>query len=232
VLDNNGVLYVGSQDGYLYAIQTESDSLASIPWPKQGCNIFNTNRVLYPAPSLFFPSDSATAMDTSLELSWHKVQGAKQFVVEFASNSNFTNSITREITDTSTIFHGLQHGQIYYWRVRTDFGIKLSNWSPVRNFKTTNVTGIEDLAESAYWLKQNYPNPFDYSTIIEFRIPKTDHILLVLTDMSGKEIVLFDGVLSEGTYQFKVLKNNLHSGVWLYSIRTNEYLEAKKMIIE
>jgi PKD repeat protein len=332
LVDNKGVYYVGNQDGFIYAIQTESDSLSDAPWPKQSCNIYNTNRVLYPAPILASPTNELKDLDINVQLLWSKVAGCKQFIVDFASNPSFSSSITREISDTTTTFSGLQHGKTYYWRVRSDFGPRqsiwtktrcfttvseipdvpnvpelsspangafdqpteldlrweiseraaiyslqvsnvsdfstsiidqdsiiatqcsvigltdettyywrvsasneggTSNWSSVWNFTTVNPTGIdENDSYNYYWLKQNFPNPFDNTSVIEFNIPKSDHVRLVLTDMSGKEILLIDGQLSKGNYQVKVSKNDLHDGLWIYRLSTNEYFKVRKMIVE
>lgn len=83
-------------------------------------------------------------------------------------------------------------------------------------------------------LAQNYPNPFNPETTIEYSIPKSSYISLIVYDALGREIVkLVDEVKSPGNYSatFNVLNNSIASGVYFYTLRTNDHFETKKMIL-
>lgn len=86
-------------------------------------------------------------------------------------------------------------------------------------------------------LKQNYPNPFNYQTTIEYSIQKPDFYFFGLYDFLGKEILRKDlGFLKEGNYSLKLSFNHhkefmLASGLYIYSLRNNNSIQYKKMIL-
>ena len=81
-------------------------------------------------------------------------------------------------------------------------------------------------------LKQNYPNPFNPVTKIEFSLPAPGYLRLTVTDITGKEVaVLSDEFLKAGKYSYIFDGSNYASGVYFYSIETNEFKECKKMAL-
>jgi hypothetical protein len=82
-------------------------------------------------------------------------------------------------------------------------------------------------------LEQNYPNPFNPKTVISFGIPVATNVTLKVYDMSGQEVAtLFNNeFLSEGLRRVEFDGSNLASGVYFYSIITNEFSDIKKMIL-
>lgn len=90
-------------------------------------------------------------------------------------------------------------------------------------------------------LYQNYPNPFNPETKIKFEINTKQHIKLIIYDVLGNEIAtLVDDEKQAGMYevQFSPQTINLNrggakklsSGVYIYSLRTDEGVINKKMI--
>ena len=102
-------------------------------------------------------------------------------------------------------------------------------------------TGVNDVqADNAktYKLIGNYPNPFNPTTTIEFSIPNSQLVSIVIYDILGRQIkTLFNGDLKSGKHD--VLwdgKNNLgdvvNSGIYLYKIKTANKLLSGKMILQ
>ncbi|MCU0371965.1 MAG: T9SS type A sorting domain-containing protein, partial [Ignavibacteria bacterium] len=90
---------------------------------------------------------------------------------------------------------------------------------------------------SEYELFQNFPNPFNPSTVIKFRIPKNSFVKIIVYDASGKKISeLINQNMKAGEYEIPFFLNNYgkngnSSGVYFYKIEANEYTCTKKMIL-
>jgi len=83
-----------------------------------------------------------------------------------------------------------------------------------------------------YLLQQNYPNPFNTSTSIKYHIPSQANVSLKLYDILGKEVaILVDDQKPAGRYKVDFTENNLSSGVYFYSLRTDNYFQTNKMIL-
>jgi len=67
---------------------------------------------------------------------------------------------------------------------------------PITNFNTIgdNMNRITD-----FYLSDNYPNPFNPSTIMKYSLPKTGYVTLTVYDINGRKIrTIIDGLLSAG----------------------------------
>jgi hypothetical protein len=97
------------------------------------------------------------------------------------------------------------------------------------------VYGIKKLNEIVpenYQVYQNYPNPFNPTTIIRFDIHKTSHVKLIVYDILGKEIaILVNEKLNTGSYEVDWEGNKYPSGVYLYKLVTDGFLDVKKMVL-
>jgi photosystem II stability/assembly factor-like uncharacterized protein len=83
-----------------------------------------------------------------------------------------------------------------------------------------------------YFLFQNYPNPFNPSTNIEFQIPRNGNVSLELFDILGRKVMtLVDEEKVAGRYNVSFNASNLSSGVYFYTLRTNNFIQTKKMIL-
>jgi hypothetical protein len=97
------------------------------------------------------------------------------------------------------------------------------------------LTGISEynLIPDQYSLSQNYPNPFNPLTNLEFGISELGFVSLKIYDALGKEVAtLVNEVLSPGNYnyQFSTVNYQLSSGVYLYRIPANDFVQNKRMV--
>ena len=83
-----------------------------------------------------------------------------------------------------------------------------------------------------YILYQNYPNPFNPSTTLKYQIPQNGFVTLKVYDILGKEVAtLVNEVKTQGRYEVNFNASNLASGVYLYRLNVNDYVDVKKMIL-
>jgi len=99
----------------------------------------------------------------------------------------------------------------------------------------TTVSGVE--AKSAIqpdniMLWQNYPNPFNPVTVIKYQLPKSSHVTLRIFDVVGKEVaVLVDEQKNAGSYQVTFNNSGLASGVYLYQLKADSFMESRKLVL-
>jgi hypothetical protein len=86
---------------------------------------------------------------------------------------------------------------------------------------------------TTYSLEQNYPNPFNPTTNIKFSVPKDGNVSLKFYDMMGREVASYidNGFLKAGIYNALFDGANLSSGVYFYTLSTNDFTETKKMML-
>ena len=84
----------------------------------------------------------------------------------------------------------------------------------------------------AYRLYNNYPNPFNPSTIISYTLPQSGLVQLKVFDMLGCEVAnLVNKEQSIGNYEIEFNASNLSSGIYLYRLQSGSFTETKKLIL-
>jgi oligosaccharide reducing-end xylanase len=85
---------------------------------------------------------------------------------------------------------------------------------------------------SSFELQQNYPNPFNPATVIGYQLPTTSRISLKVYSLLGQEVAnLFEGVRQPGKYEATFDGSRLASGVFLYRLSTDNFVEVKKSVL-
>jgi hypothetical protein len=89
-----------------------------------------------------------------------------------------------------------------------------------------------DIIPNEYKLGQNYPNPFNPLTTIEYQLPKSGLVQLKVYDLLGREVsVLVNEVQTEGAYTINFDAGNLPSGIYICSLRVNDFVQNNKMTL-
>ena len=91
---------------------------------------------------------------------------------------------------------------------------------------------LSDGVPADFALMQNYPNPFNPSTTIQFDLPHSSFVRLVVVDVLGKEVAtLVSKQLPSGRYRETLSADNLPSGVYFYKLQTSAGSIVKKMLL-
>jgi hypothetical protein len=96
-------------------------------------------------------------------------------------------------------------------------------------------TSVENEGEQpkVYFLSQNYPNPFNPSTKISYGIQEAGIVNLKVYNILGSEVTtLVNGHKPAGNYEASFGKNELASGVYIYRLTVNNFVQTRKMILE
>jgi hypothetical protein len=123
-----------------------------------------------------------------------------------------------EFTDNIRI----QRGKTYFY--------KLQDVS-LRGVVYTHPIKAVTLPE-AYNLSQNFPNPFNPSTLIEFTLQKSGRTSLEVYNMLGQKVAtLVNEQLGAGNYRYTWNAAGLPSGIYFYRIQSGTFNETKKMML-
>ena len=90
-----------------------------------------------------------------------------------------------------------------------------------------------ELIPAQYALEQNYPNPFNPSTVIEFSLPEdVANVKLSIYNALGEKVAeLVNTSLQAGRYQYQWNAQNVATGMYIYELRTNNFVSVKKMLL-
>jgi photosystem II stability/assembly factor-like uncharacterized protein len=96
----------------------------------------------------------------------------------------------------------------------------------------TNIQQTSTITPKNFSLSQNYPNPFNPVTNIKFSLPSTQYTILKIFDITGREVAtLVNEKLQAGEYEFMFDSNELSSGVYFYQLRTDKFIQTRKMVL-
>ncbi len=193
--------------------------------------------------------------DKKLSLWWNEVES--DFDITYTwyldrANGDFSDALLEKEIDIqlvevphSVIYQKLSekgvdidstfHGQ---WTVKATGG-PLEVWAekPFEIFIQRDGTDTQSSEErdkahpESVELHQNYPNPFNPTTIIRFELPHTEQVRLEVFDVSGRKIsTLLDETVSAGMHEVTFDASGLSSGMYLYKMQTNNFLQTRQMM--
>jgi len=96
------------------------------------------------------------------------------------------------------------------------------------------ITDVKDKPGkmNGYYLSQNFPNPFNPSTTINFIIPAQGRVILNVYDVLGREAVtLINEDMSAGSHSIKFNAGLLSAGVYFYQLKSGNFISTKKLIL-
>lgn len=96
------------------------------------------------------------------------------------------------------------------------------------------LVGVEELmVAKGFSLEQNYPNPVSGETVIPFEIPTETFVSLKIYNNVGTEIKELAGEKYQaGKHTATFNTRELPEGIYIYTLKTDDYTGSRKMIIE
>jgi len=126
-----------------------------------------------------------------------------------ANNQTFNGTITVSASDTTIVLNIVGYSN-----------------------SLSGVTTVSSNVPDKFDLSQNFPNPFNPSTKINFAVPYRSFVSLKIFDMNGREVsVLLNQMQNAGTYQYDFNAGNLTSGTYFYKLETADFTQTKKLIL-
>lgn len=85
---------------------------------------------------------------------------------------------------------------------------------------------------SSFALSQNYPNPFNPTTTIEYQIPASGSVSLIVFDAIGREVATLVYEVKEAGYYSATFDGSEHSsGIYFVQLRSGGKVQLRKMLM-
>jgi len=229
----NVVFGVGSEPPYLNAFalrQASTSGAAQTPDAEiDGIIVGNAWSQVVPVELTSF---TAVANEDDVILNWSTATELNNFGFEVqrsvAGNEfatvGFVNGhgTTTEAKDYRFVDANLTAGNYTYRLKQVDFN---------GTFAYSDEVNAEVTSPAQFELAQNYPNPFNPSTTIRFALSESGNIKLTVYNLVGEQVaVLIDGFKEKGVHTINFNASELNSGVYVYKIETNGFVQSRKMI--
>ncbi len=132
--------------------------------------------------------------------------------------------------------YDLEIHPVSVFQVVNDFS---KEYGTISNFRSTGkniVTSMRDKIAGGnildYRLEQNYPNPCNPSSTIEFTLSRNEFVSLKIFDILGKEVLtLVSDELSPGRHRYTFDVVDLSSGIYFYRLQAENHVETKKLVV-
>lgn len=135
--------------------------------------------------------------------------------VHSSEKGSEVNYVYYDLPDTS--------GTLYYRVIQTDASDNIQS----SEISSVNYYG----AASGVVVGQNIPNPFSDSTIISFYLPDQETVSVEFFDEHVIKISEIDKSFPAGENQIIFYAKGLKPGVYFYRLKTDDFIDVKKMII-
>jgi hypothetical protein len=144
------------------------------------------------------------------------------FIAQSQSTMEFQSGTTIEVTSGANICADIVLINGAYSGSGTKCGVAL----PVAEVEV-------GLTPKEFRLSQNFPNPFNPTTTIEFTLQEDGRVVLKLYDVTGRELAtLLDEERKAGYYQSAAVDaSRFGSGMYFYRLEANGKLLTRKMLL-
>ena len=116
--------------------------------------------------------------------------------------------------------------------VRSDFGMAIGIKNCTQCIGVVEDHLMNDPLPTEYSLNQNFPNPFNPETHLEFGIPNLGFVSFKVYDILGKEVkTLIYEIKNPGRYKVVFDGSSLPSGIYYYKIDSGNFSQVRKMIL-
>ncbi len=190
-----------------------------------------------PSINMIYPEGGENfSPDSIVEIKW-KSMLVDQVLIGFTTNGGTSWSLVQSGVDA-------RFG-VYRWKVpavsSSNCKIKIVNKDNLSLLDSTRspfsigtVNSVDDLSKvpSGFSLDQNFPNPFNPSTIINYSIPESAFVTLKVYNLLGDEVaVLVNRNKQSGNYQVMFNAGKLPSGIYFYRLRASNFSITKKLTL-
>lgn len=125
-----------------------------------------------------------------------------------------------------------QAGVWYYRLKQIDLNSTVHYTDGIQVVNNPTSVGNEGSVVKEYSLNQNFPNPFNPSTVIEFALPQAGFVSLKVYNLLGAEVAtLVSSEMTAGRHSVSWNASDLASGVYLYRLKAGTFVQTRKLTL-
>ncbi len=96
----------------------------------------------------------------------------------------------------------------------------------------SSISDTPQTLSQSFELYENYPNPFNSTTIIRYALSTASEVRLTIYNLLGQELqVVVNERQAIGEYQLQFDAGNLPTGIYYYVMDANQHREVRKMVL-
>jgi hypothetical protein len=89
-----------------------------------------------------------------------------------------------------------------------------------------------DEVPTEFALNQNFPNPFNSTTVLRYEVPVASDVELIVYDLLGREVArLVRERQAPGTYEVRFDAFALSSGFYLCQMKAASFVQTRRMLL-
>lgn len=182
--------------------------------------------------ALLSPDFSVNAYTYLSQLAFGSKHDVK-FYIDWGIYENFIPNTGRMLRDAL-----LTQGYSLKWNEWHD-GLTWGNWRAHLDDALESLFPGEALSVQAssvipseFRLEQNFPNPFNPATTIQYALPVASQVTLTIHDILGRKIItLVDETQSPGKKELKWSAGNIPSGTYFLTLTADLFHKTKRILI-
>ncbi|RQW06421.1 T9SS C-terminal target domain-containing protein [candidate division KSB1 bacterium] len=156
--------------------------------------------------------------------------GCDTITVDQTSNGSKWNSLG------SYFFNSDSSGQVIISNAAKTGTYIVADAIRIVSYDSSSITAVSGEItfqnRTNYILTNNYPNPFNCSTTIQFFLPRQSHVKIKIYNMLGEEVKnLLNEVKTNGNHQIIFDAEGLSSGIYFYQIEVESVKQIHKMLL-
>ncbi len=176
---------------------------------------------------------SATILKNKVELNWETATEV--------NNYGFNVERKTEIGDWSEVGFVEGHGNSNSPKHYSFTDNQVNNGKYYYRLKQIDIDGTFEYSDAIevdlsspgkYELSQNFPNPFNPTTTIQFSVPEAGLVKLTVYNVIGEKVAeLVNKNMEAGYHNVQFNAGNLNSGIYIYKIEANNFTKIRKMML-
>jgi DUF1680 family protein len=192
----------------------------------------------------YFSYDLKTNGATNLSLMvryWGNEYGNRTFTILIDDVRLVTENISGKwnISDFKNVEYGIPNSRIAGKdTIRVKFQAPSNGYAGevfyIRLLRPKSTTDVKKSMNQPhrFRLDQNFPNPFNPTTQINYSVPQTSYIRLKVYNLLGQEVTtLFEGSRQQGNYTTTFDGSGLSTGVYVYRMIAANFVDTKKTVL-